>query len=89
MTSLQAMMRLVEHMSAGANVTCPRDGRDGTAYCDAIDSCDVGKAQYMLSYTWGYTIGDIVESLSAYCEQNNLDQRRTFVWICCMCINRQ
>ena len=42
----------------------------------------------MLSYAWGYTIGDIVDILVAHCEAEVLDPKRTYVWICCLCVNQ-
>ena len=36
----------------GSDVVCPRDGKVGSAYCDAITAEDVGPADMMLSYTW-------------------------------------
>ena len=42
---------LLSTRCAGINLRCPRDGRLGTAYCDAIDASDVGKADFMLSYS--------------------------------------
>eukprot|EP00658_Telonema_sp_P-2_P042488 TRINITY_DN30509_c0_g1_i1.p1 TRINITY_DN30509_c0_g1~~TRINITY_DN30509_c0_g1_i1.p1 ORF type:complete len:541 (-),score=110.76 TRINITY_DN30509_c0_g1_i1:8-1630(-) len=42
----------------------------------------------MLSYAWSYAVGDIVDSLVAYCNRTNQDQKQTFVWICCLCINQ-
>ena len=35
---------------------CPADGQAGSAYIDAIADQSVGTADYMLSYTWGYTL---------------------------------
>ena len=39
----------------GQNVTCPVDGKRGAAYVHCISGQDnVGRATYMLSYTWRY-----------------------------------
>lgn len=38
----------------GANVECPIDGKKAAAYVHSIIDPN---AQIMLSYTWGYTIG--------------------------------
>jgi hypothetical protein len=35
---------------------CPRDGRVGAAYVDAVDDPYAGLATHMLSYTWGYEV---------------------------------
>eukprot|EP00451_Oxyrrhis_marina_P025434 CAMPEP_0204337370 /NCGR_PEP_ID=MMETSP0469-20131031/20250_1 /ASSEMBLY_ACC=CAM_ASM_000384 /TAXON_ID=2969 /ORGANISM="Oxyrrhis marina" /LENGTH=610 /DNA_ID=CAMNT_0051321389 /DNA_START=8 /DNA_END=1840 /DNA_ORIENTATION=- len=73
----------------GADLICPRDERKGTAYVDAIDGDDeAGRAVFMLSYTWGYTVGDIVDCLLIFCTANKLDPKRTYVWICCLCVNQ-
>lgn len=75
--------------SKGKNVVCPRDGRTGAAYVDCLDGKDnVGPATVMLSYGWGYRINDIVDTLLDYCTYSNLDPKRTYVWICCLCNNQ-
>eukprot|EP00928_Gymnodinium_smaydae_P028770 TRINITY_DN21851_c0_g1_i3.p1 TRINITY_DN21851_c0_g1~~TRINITY_DN21851_c0_g1_i3.p1 ORF type:complete len:545 (-),score=94.30 TRINITY_DN21851_c0_g1_i3:147-1781(-) len=43
---------------------------------------------HMLSYTWGYKIGDISDSLNQFCKTEKLDQDDAFFWICCVCINQ-
>jgi len=71
------------------HVICPRDGKAGAAFVDLIDGEDnVGKATHMLSYTWGYELRDIAESLTAWCEEHGLDPKRTYVWMCCSCVNQ-
>jgi tetratricopeptide (TPR) repeat protein len=73
----------------GANTTCPVDGKIGSRYVDAIHGKDhVGKANVMLSYTWKYAIGDIVDTLWEFCETHKHDPKRTYVWLCCLCINQ-
>ena len=43
----------------------------------------------MLSYTWGYKIGDIADTLSMFCErEGTLDVKRTYVWMCWACMNQ-
>eukprot|EP00927_Polykrikos_kofoidii_P004313 TRINITY_DN11704_c0_g1_i2.p1 TRINITY_DN11704_c0_g1~~TRINITY_DN11704_c0_g1_i2.p1 ORF type:complete len:1360 (+),score=300.08 TRINITY_DN11704_c0_g1_i2:78-4157(+) len=72
----------------GADVVCPRDNRLGAAYVDCLSEYDAGMSSFMLSYTWGYTIGDIVDSLTNFCENRKMDKRKSNVWICCLCINQ-
>lgn len=73
----------------GKDTLCPRDSRMGAAYVDAIYGVnDAGLATFMLSYTWGYTIGDVVDTLAQHCSDASLDRCNTFVWICCLCINQ-
>lgn len=75
--------------SKGRNVTCPRDGRIGAAYVDCLSGDDhVGKANVMISYGWGNKVDDICAVLVKYCNQNRLDVKRTYVWICCLCNNQ-
>ena len=71
------MLTLAE--SQGKGQVCPRDGQRSCAYVDAIEPKDVGPAAYMLSYTWGFTVGDIADALQCYCERNALDPAHTFV----------
>ncbi len=48
----------------GLDVLCPKDGRKGASYVDCLLGEDnVGEATHMLSYTWGYTVGEIVDTL--------------------------
>ncbi|CAB9517390.1 Polyubiquitin (Fragment) [Seminavis robusta] len=72
----------------GQNVVCPLDGRMGAAYVHALDSQHVGPATRMLSYSWSYAIGDIVDTLMDYCLAQNLNPKHTFVWLCCLCCNQ-
>ena len=72
--------------SKGHNTTCPRDGRLGASYVDCLTGEDnVGQSTVMLSYGWGNAVGDIVDTLCDYCEYNELDPKRIYVWICCLC----
>ncbi len=48
---------------------------------------NVGRATIMISYSWDYAIGDIVDTLAAYCEMNGLNERSTYVWIDFLCVN--
>jgi len=68
---------------------CPRDGLQGLAFVDLLEDIDsAGRATLMLSYTWSYEVADIVDALVCYCQRQGLDMRRTYVWICCLCINQ-
>lgn len=72
-----------------ADNTCPIDGKLGSAYVHTLKERDlVGPATLMLSYTWGYEIGQIIDTLNHYCTSNGLDTKRTYVWICCLCVNQ-
>lgn len=77
-------------MPKGAKTQCPRDTRIGAAYVDCVHGCDhVGMATHMLSYTWNYSCGDIVDALVTYCASEALDPKReAYVWMCCFCINQ-
>lgn len=73
----------------GYKVRCLRDGRMGSAYVDGIfGPCHAGPASFMLSYTWGYQVGDIAETLNDFCEKHELKPQEAYVWICCLCINQ-
>jgi len=73
----------------GAANKCPRDGGIGAAYVDCLEGEDnVGPANRMLSYLWGYRIGDIIDCLEEYCTNNRMDPKRTYIWICCLCNNQ-
>ena len=73
----------------GKDTQCPIDGEKGAAYVHTLQGADhVGPASIMLSYTWRYTIGDIVDVLTNYCESNSLNPKEVYVWICCLCVNQ-
>jgi len=73
----------------GADVVCPRDGKQGAAYVDCLQGAkNVGPANVMLSYCWSYTVLDIVKTLEEYCEAKELDPKETYAWICCLCNNQ-
>eukprot|EP00971_Amphidinium_carterae_P085268 1686843-Amphidinium_carterae.1 len=42
----------------------------------------------MLSYTWGYEVGDIADSIRGFCNLKDLDTKTTCFWLCCLCINQ-
>lgn len=73
----------------GEAIGCPRDGRKGAAYVDTIHGWDqAGPATHMLSYSWGYAVSDIVDCLLDFCQINCLNPKKTYFWICCLCINQ-
>ena len=73
----------------GENLIDPNDGRLGASYVDCLSGQDnVGIANVMLSYSWGYSIGDIVDTLDDFCNSKGKDPKKTYVWICCLCINQ-
>jgi len=73
----------------GVNVVCPIDGEIGAAYVHSItDPNAVGRAEVMLSYTWGYTIGDIIDTLKVYCKKIGKSPDEVYVWICFLCVNQ-
>ncbi|CAB9520143.1 Kinesin light chain [Seminavis robusta] len=43
---------------------------------------------FMLSYSWSYAFGDILDTLVDFCRSQELDPKRTYVWICCLCVNQ-
>jgi len=68
---------------------CPRDGEMGSAYVDCVrGSSNVRGATAMLSYTWGYTIGDVLDGLSEHCRNVGVAAEDEYVWMCCLCINQ-
>eukprot|EP00927_Polykrikos_kofoidii_P052095 TRINITY_DN4586_c0_g1_i1.p1 TRINITY_DN4586_c0_g1~~TRINITY_DN4586_c0_g1_i1.p1 ORF type:complete len:917 (-),score=137.23 TRINITY_DN4586_c0_g1_i1:3-2753(-) len=73
----------------GQDVVCPRDGLLGAAYVDAVEGAEyVGRATQMLSYTWNYSVGDIIEGLAGWCRRNKTREDHVRVWICCFCVNQ-
>ena len=73
----------------GKDIICPRDGRLGSAYVDCVPNEHVGLSSVMLSYGWSYTVGDVVDTLTQFCDNEGRDPADTRFWICCVCINQQ
>ncbi len=72
----------------GKHIICPRDKKKGAAYVDCLKGKDhVGIATFMISYCWLYDVVDIINTLWNYCQQNGLDPKREYMWICCLCNN--
>eukprot|EP00041_Stephanoeca_diplocostata_P031082 m.959446 g.959446 ORF g.959446 m.959446 type:complete len:1169 (-) comp23882_c0_seq47:1609-5115(-) len=56
---------------------------------DAEDPADhYGRATAMLSYTWGYQFLDVIQSIQSWASSSGLDPKRTYVWICSLCVNQ-
>lgn len=73
----------------GADVMCPLSNKKGAAYVHCLRGLDnVGTSTHMLSYTWSYKIGDIIDTLVEYCTSHKLDPTRTYFWICFLCMNQ-
>jgi tetratricopeptide (TPR) repeat protein len=70
-------------------VRCTISHKLGAAYVHCLEGEDfVGPATHMHSYTWGYTTGDIIDTLVAFCQRHNLNSKRTYFWICFLCVNQ-
>lgn len=75
--------------AAGQTIKCPRDGKMGSAYCDAITTKDhIGRSNLMLSYTWGYAVQEIADTLERHCLETGSTPIRTYCWMCCLCVNQ-
>merc|ERR1712166_1105639 len=74
---------------AGLIVSCPRDGEPGAAYVDILSGEDnVGIANALLSYSWGYKVQDVVDALVAWTEKKERSPKETYIWICSLCLNQ-
>jgi len=74
---------------AGLTATCPRDGKPGAAYVDTLSGAEqVGIANALLSYSWGYKVQDVVDALVDWTMQKKQDQKNTYIWICSLCLNQ-
>lgn len=73
----------------GLGHPCPRDAALHCAYVDTLAGADdVGRATALLSYSWGNHVFAILDALEAWAVQKQLNPRRTYVWICSLCINQ-
>jgi len=72
----------------GADTDCPRDGKKGAAYVDVAEDPYAGFATHMLSYTWGYYLKDIKDTLQRFCLDSSLDMKDVRVWMCFACVNQ-
>ena len=58
------------------NVLCPRTQKMGSSYVDSLTGAEhVGRSDYMLSYSWGYEVGDVVAALSNHCDSEHHDHK--------------
>mmetsp|Transcript_386 Transcript_386/g.1061 ORF Transcript_386/g.1061 Transcript_386/m.1061 type:complete len:2458 (+) Transcript_386:127-7500(+) len=48
----------------------------------------VGPANALLSYCWGYKYTDVVSALESWCTAEKRNPKRTYVWICSLCVNQ-
>ena len=72
-----------------AKTICPRDGDMGCAYVDTLTAADdVGPADALLSYAWGYLVAEVSAALSAWTERNARNPTQTRIWICSLCLNQ-
>eukprot|EP00040_Diaphanoeca_grandis_P027124 m.153705 g.153705 ORF g.153705 m.153705 type:complete len:2258 (+) comp30843_c0_seq3:182-6955(+) len=73
----------------GLQVMCPRDGLVGAAYVDTLKGeSDIGIANALLSYSWGYKVQDVVDALSDWTFNAGRDPYQTYIWICSLCLNQ-
>jgi serine/threonine protein kinase len=74
---------------ASADTVCPRDGEMGCGYVDTLASPDdVGQSDALLSYSWGYLVAEVSAALSAWTERTERHPKRTYIWICSLCLNQ-
>lgn len=72
-----------------AEMICPTDGQKGTSYVDSLTHVDdVGPASALLSYSWRYKVGDVVQTLAAWARKNSRNLKKTRVWVCSLCLNQ-
>mmetsp|Transcript_15171 Transcript_15171/g.39005 ORF Transcript_15171/g.39005 Transcript_15171/m.39005 type:complete len:496 (+) Transcript_15171:377-1864(+) len=74
----------------GAAAICPRDNERGAAYVDLLEvGCDAGPSDALLSYTWGYKVRTIIDALRSWAKSYRPeDWKRTYIWICALCLNQ-
>lgn len=65
----------------GQKTISPGDGKIGAAYVNWLgrDVDKLGRANFMLSYSWAYSIGDIVDTLLDFRSSHGLDQQTSYV----------
>lgn len=86
-TIAQAVEAVVK--PAGATVQCPHTRELGAAYVDTLAHRDnVGRATALLSYTWGYRLASVAHALSRWSKKSNRDPKRTYMWVCSLCLNQ-
>jgi len=74
---------------AGRHRVCPRDGEKGCAYVDTLTKQDdVGRANALLSYTWSYRVVSVASALQRWCDRRGRNPKRTYIWICSLCLNQ-
>ena len=68
----------------GMEITCPIDGKVGASYVHCINGGKdhIGTATHMLSYTWGYSVEDIIATLKHFCEKVSILFPSSYPTIC-------
>ena len=41
-----------------------------------------------MSYSWGYLVAEVSAALSAWTERTERHPKRTYIWICSLCLNQ-
>ena len=73
----------------GANKECTIEKRKGATYVHSIKDLKAIRLEtIILSYAWGYTIGDIIDTLQVHCKDNVKVPKDVYVWICCLCVSQ-
>eukprot|EP00041_Stephanoeca_diplocostata_P039341 m.1615215 g.1615215 ORF g.1615215 m.1615215 type:complete len:2119 (-) comp25371_c2_seq7:1818-8174(-) len=58
-------------------------------YVESLKGADHrGHATALLSYCWAYKITDVVRALASWCTEEKRDPKRTYIWMCALCVNQ-
>merc|ERR1712190_279130 len=72
----------------GFGKMCPRDGRLGCSFVDALPSKDAQRATHYLSWCWQYSLDDFTSSISIWLQRCEQDAFAVHIWVCCLCNNQ-
>jgi len=71
-----------------AAVVRRQEGKSGQAYADLLRGEDqVGHATHVLTCPEDVALGDLAEALCQYCRDAELCPKRTYIWLCCFCLD--
>ena len=48
----------------------------------------MGPASFMLSYSWSYSVIDVIDSLKQFCSRHGLEPKCTYFWVDFLCVNQ-
>lgn len=72
----------------GFGMTCPRDGRKGCSFVDALPPEHRGFANYFVSWVWSYNLSTFTGAIELWTQQTGFSPDDVILWVCAFCNNQ-